>query len=257
MAAMTEKLRVATWNVREGVPADSHMGKSVREDVIDLLRSYNVDLIGLQEVDFDGDLRSSVLEVVHAETPLAYSAQNVLSDSSFYPSARAGVALASRFPLRNIEVKHFRNPRLYTELNGDPIRSYDKGLVSATVVLGGGEFSAVSLHVFPFHLFGRDADDLGFRLFWSDLSAELAHFASRPLVALGDFNTPRRELVLAPARLTLKSAIIGKPTYKDKAFDDVLYTEDFELRRIDVLDNFSDHRLCIAEFTLKPSGISP
>ena len=107
-------------------------------------------------------------------------------------------------------------------MNGNPIHSYDKGLISATIAIGEFAFTAVSLHVFPFHLFGDDASDSDFRMFWSDLSARLAYLAARPLVALGDFNTPDRNLVLVPAGLTLKRAVIDKPTYNSESLDDLI-----------------------------------
>ena len=251
MAAMTNTLRVASWNVREGVPlAEELSQREVRAEVVDLLLSYKVDIAALQEVDFDDRSQSFILSTIINETKLSYSVSNVLSESSFSANGRAGVAIASKFPLVNVRRRNFHNPNLSANLNGNTIQTHDKGWISATAIFAGLEISALSLHAFPFHLFGRKAHEEVFRPLWSELSTELQHLAKEPLIACGDFNTPRRDLVSVGDGPALERAVIDRPTYGDQAFDDVLYTEDFYLMSVNVVNNFSDHRMCFAEFAI-------
>ena len=255
MAALTSTLRVASWNIREGVPADSSNSEiQVRDEVVSLLMSRRVDIIGLQEVPFDQSARSWLLNIIQDHTPLGHIAYNVLSESSFQSNCRAGVALASRFPLTDCKPIQFNNPELRTELQGNPIRTYDKGLVSATVLLEGQDISIVSLHTFPFHLFGRDADESAFRQMWTDLSAELDRLRIRPLIVCGDFNTSKRDLVIGQNGRTLSRAVINEPTHRGQPIDDVLYSKEFKAVNVEVISNFSDHRICITDLEIECSA---
>jgi endonuclease/exonuclease/phosphatase family metal-dependent hydrolase len=243
-------LRVATWNVHEGFPVeDGVSGEQAKSQIISLLSDLDIDVLGLQEVDFDADARSGILDVITANTPLIHVAHNILSESSFIPAGRAGVAVASRFPLGNLRRMEFKNPDLAVQLDGKQIRTHDKGLLSATVALPDRLLSVVSLHAFPFHIFGHHASDGIFAPIWSRLSEELGRFECQPVVIFGDFNTNKRELVLESASHALERAIKDLPTYKDQSYDDILYSPDFSARSTRTIDNFSDHRLCVTELS--------
>ena len=232
-------LRIASWNVHEGHPAGASISEqAVRREIAELLLSYKVDIVGLQEVDFDSSTRSSILEKIKRDTPLEYVAHNILSSSSFNQDGSAGVALASRYPLTNLKRKYFSNPGLGTELDGIPIRSHDKGLISATVILPSLEISVVSLHTFPFRLFGREASDSDFEPLWSELSVELGGLAVRPLIVCGDFNTEQRDLISKSIGTFLTRSVVNEPTHKGKPIDDILYSEDFWSTSVKVLSNF-------------------
>ncbi len=255
MAALTKVLRVGTWNIHEAVPIDQNLqaADKMRREVVDFLIRYRLDVVGLQEVDFESSSRSLTLETIRDHTPLRFRAYSVLSKSSFYPVGQAGVAIVSRLPVKNVKRQRFRNPELDGDIKGVPIRMFDKGLVSAGVVMDQRVISAVSLHAFPFHLFERDAEDPAFSRIWSDLSENLAALTSTPLVVCGDFNTSKRDLI-ADSRLALSRAIIGQSTYRNDSIDDMLFTRDFQLQRVEVIDNFSDHKLCYAELIYDVGG---
>lgn len=247
MAAPSRVIRVASWNVHEGIPAGVNLAEqAIRKEVAALLLEHKVDIIGLQEVDFDTSARSFILETIQQETPLSHNVHNILSDSSFSPTGQAGVALASRYPMVDHERTRFTNPELDTELNGNQIRTHDKGFVSATIMFPGMAISAVSLHTIPFNLFGREADELEFKPMWQEISFKLTDFSARPLVVCGDFNTEQRDLIFTRNNY-LTRAVTTEPTHKGKANDDILYSTGLELLNVSVLDNFSDHRLCIVE----------
>ena len=68
-------VRVATWNVREGLPRKVHAFDPALVRAVDVANHLNeagVDLVALQEVDLDVDGRSLVLDAIKAETQLRY-----------------------------------------------------------------------------------------------------------------------------------------------------------------------------------------
>lgn len=243
-------LRVASWNVREGKPVDTGLSQpAALAGIAHLLDDLRVDIVALQEVDFAGSGRSRILDVIRDETELTHGAWHILSDSSFDPGRRAGVALASRFPLKDSEQVTFTNPRLSTVVNGETIRSHDKGLVAATAVLPDVDVSVVSLHCVPFKMFGHRAEAAIFRSLWQEISAVLAGFTTGPAIVCGDFNTHRRDLTSAPNGHPLARAIT-EPTQVDDAVDDILFSGEFRLASARTTATFSDHRLCVAELAL-------
>lgn len=248
MATLTKVLRIGTWNIHEAVPIDQNLqatGK-IRKEIVQLLTRFRLDIVALQEVDFNASSESPTLEAIEEHTLLKHSAHSILSESSFYPAGQAGVAIASRFPIKDVKRERFQNPELDGDMNGVPIRMFDKGYVSATIATDHEIISTVSLHAFPFHIFGRDAEDPAFAYIWSDLSENLAGLTLAPLIVCGDFNTNKRDLI-SGARLSLSRAVTHQTTYGNDSVDDMLFTSHFRLKRVEIVDNFSDHKLCFAE----------
>lgn len=252
MATMTRYLHVASWNIHEGVPIGGHsFDKDAQKQLIHLISREQIDVLCLQEVDFDPFGNSRILDVIQSKTDLKFTAQSILSASSFFPSKYAGVAIASRFPLRKSREKGLKNPGLEGRLNGSRITTFDKGLISAIAFIPDTPFRVVSLHAFPFHLFGYYASHRNFAPIWLDLASEISDLATHPLIVCGDFNTTRRDLILRSTSVPLVRVIGDTPTYKDKAYDDILVSADFHAESSCTLENFSDHRLCLAKLNLE------
>lgn len=250
------RLTVATWNLHEAVPISDDadvVGPSVPravEETIALLTDRRVDIAAFQEVGFDSGGTSELMEAVRRHTPLRYVAAHPLHESSFFPGRLSGVAVASRFPIRE-HVRHMLpNPELRTEMGGKEIRTHDKGLVAAAVDLGDGvELSVVSLHSFPFYLFHRDPHEAEFKAVWDALADRLGRQRQSDLALVcGDFNTEDRGLVLDAGALSLASSLDGQSSYGGKSVDDVLYGPGLVRRGVDVVVNYSDHSVCIVDF---------
>ncbi|MGW4824905.1 endonuclease/exonuclease/phosphatase family protein [Streptomyces sp. NPDC004227] len=250
-------LTVASWNLHEGVPASGGTdpcSAGVAEEVVRFLTHQRVDIVAFQEVGFDDRGTSELLDHITRRTALRHTAALPLHESSFFPGRLSGVAVAGRFPLSRYRQHWLPNPGLRTTIEGQEIHSHDKGLVTATFPLGGTEVDVTSLHVLPFYLFRRDPDEAEFKEVWDSLAGALGrHANSRLTLVCGDFNTPERRLVLGAGTLPLASSIDGRPTYKDRSVDDILYGPGIAVNRTEVVDNFSDHRACIAQFRL-PTG---
>ncbi|MCZ0987285.1 endonuclease/exonuclease/phosphatase family protein [Streptomyces diastatochromogenes] len=245
-------LTVASWNLHEGLPSAGGAGPcspAAMDEVVGLLTDRGVGIAAFQEVGFDDRGRSELLESVRRRTPLRYVASYPLHDSSFFPGRLSGVAVASRFEVRTPRQYMLPNPRLRTRLDGKEIQSHDKGLVSVAVPLWGTTVNVTSLHAVPFYLFGRDPDEAEFKEIWDALAGELGRRATGRLsLVCGDFNTDNRGLVLSSDSLSLNSSFEGRPTYRNKSIDDILHGPGFTFDGAELIDNFSDHRACVATF---------
>ncbi len=173
-----------------------------------------------------------------------------MSPSSFFSGACAGVAIASRYPLSNVKEITLPNPNLRSSASGQQFSSHDKGLLMVQADVDGRTVMLASLHMLPFHIFDRSADDAAFSAIWQQLVDELMAFSPLPLIVCGDFNTPKRDFISCPHSLELHSAVGGRPTYNDAAIDDILYSSQFSAGAVKTLPNFSDHAFCVGDLEL-------
>jgi len=266
VAAVNRTLRVGTWNLHEGVPAAEVGSWGCLQDrpdaatnaktlgpttlaIVDRINKLKMDVVGFQEVRFDQGVAAD-LHAVQTQTPLSYVAHFSLSPSSFFSGARAGVAIASRYPLSDVKQIKLPNPNLRRSASGQQISSHDKGLLTVQADVHGRAVTLASLHMLPFHIFDRSADDAAFSTIWRQLVIELTALSQLPLIVCGDFNTPKRDFVSDPQSLQLHSAVDGRPTYNNAAIDDILYSSEFSASAVDTLPNFSDHAFCIGDLEL-------
>ena len=153
-------------------------------------------------------------------------------------SPSSGLALVSRFPLESVTRTFFPNPCLRL----DRLRSFDKGVMTAAITVGGHSVSVAGVHLFPFHRFGRRAEEDDFTPIWDLLGNEIAKQAKGPVFVAGDLNTRRRDLI-PPHIVALDPAV-------RTGVDDILYGAGARLISVSTVPGFSDHPLCVAEFEL-------
>ncbi|MEV0231344.1 endonuclease/exonuclease/phosphatase family protein [Nonomuraea sp. NPDC050786] len=224
----TRVLRVGTWNIHEG-------GEdcSAAHDVVRLIQEQDLDVLALQEVVFDG-ARSPMLDAIAGRTELRHIEGQPLS-----PAVRAagssGIALAARFELRDVRRAVLPNP----ELVKDDWRSYDKGLMTARLAYGRRMITVGSLHMVPFHRFGRRAEEPVFGHIWEQAAKEIA-YALLPLTFVGgDLNTVRRDLLGLPLLSTHEGGV-----------DTILHPPAVPSRPLEPIPTFSDHPCHVAEFAV-------
>lgn len=246
-------IRVGSWNVREGLPAkslDPEDRPAALASLIALVIEHRIDVLAMQEVDFDVIGRSSVLAALRTQTALEHIHAEPLSPSSFLPGFRAGLALASRVPIAGAGLRRLPNPGLS---KGEQA-TYDKGSIAGTVQLDGQRLGVVSVHSFPFLRFGRSAEESEFAPIWRAMADRIGKMGEDPVVVGGDFNTPDRELLLRNTPFPMYRAVGDRPTHCGRATDDILYTGDLVLtEQARILASFSDHDLCVATFAYPDS----
>lgn len=248
------RLRLATWNLREGRPAGSlsdDLSSKAIGQVVRLVNSMQVDAIALQEVDLHGHLPASrILEALSTETDLGNTASMRLSRSSFEAGDSMGIAVATRFPIESAKKYFLPNPELPVTWGDQTASSFDKGAISCVMKTAGSHIRFISVHIFPFHRFGRTAQDADMAGVWKTVSAFIEE-SQQPVVVAGDFNTNRRDLIPEVAGGTMCSAVGLLPTHNGSATDDIIFSQHFEqMGRPRVVDNFSDHMLCVADLAL-------
>jgi endonuclease/exonuclease/phosphatase family metal-dependent hydrolase len=244
VAAAVTGLRVASWNVREGLPdrsTDVEDRPAALAALVAQVIDQRIDVLALQEVDFDVIGRSAVLAALRTETALEYVYAEPLSPSSYLPGHRAGLGLASRVPIAGQSLELLPNPRLAV----GELTSYDKGAVAGTIQAGDLRVMLVSVHAFPFRRFGRTPDEAEFAPIWQALASQLGKLGDGALVVCGDFNTARRDLLLGATARPLARAIGNRPTHRGQSIDDILYSADLVAGQPLVLPSFSDHDLCV------------
>lgn len=245
---MTSLLRVGSWNAREGLPEHCTTVAAQPDalaPLVALLAEYDVDVLALQEIDFDPVGRSAVLDALR-DSPLGHVYAEPLSPSTYLPDHRAGLGIASRVPIVGHGLDLLPNPGLQIEANGQRMHSFEKGMIAGTVEFDGLRVTVASVHALPFRRFGRTPDEAEFAPIWQALADELGKFDGDPLVVCGDFNTPRRDLLLDVSDRVLARAIGDRPTHRGQSTDDILYsTELIPAAEPLVLPTCSDHELCL------------
>lgn len=216
------------------------------EECVERVLAERLDLLALQEVPFPGEERPSPLLVSLAErTQLRHHAVQVLSPAWLVRGQLSGVAVASRFPIEVSTAGRLPNPGL----ESPSMTSFDKGTVTAWVKARGRVVAMTSLHMPPFHRFGRRAEDGSFGYIWDNLAKQLEPEGDELLIIAGDFNTPHRQLLLHRMNADLRSSVTV-PTHKGKTIDDIVHSTLAEQVSTRVVKTFSDHCLCVVELSL-------
>ena len=236
-------LKVATWNIHEGVPVTPD-GDAAAE-LVKLLDG--VDLVALQEVALtqDGSFPDSgPLDGIGLTRRTTFPN----SASAMFPHRRMGVAILSRWPCSEARRILLPNPDLRASSGERRLASHDKGLLAVKIQIGDRTLWFATVHVFPFHVFKRDAREAAFGNVWQELAGSIDALGDLPVLVGGDFNTEHRELLTSKTARRFRRGVTGSVTYRGVDSDDVIYSPELELRGTQVIPTFSDHDLCLCEF---------
>jgi endonuclease/exonuclease/phosphatase family metal-dependent hydrolase len=236
-------LKVATWNIHEGVPVTPDGDPAA--ELVKLLDG--VDLVALQEVALtpDGSFPDSgPLDGIGLTRRTTFPN----SASAMFPDRRMGVAILSRWPCGEARRVLLPNPDLRISSGERRLASHDKGMLAVKVHIGNRTLWFATVHVFPFHKFERDARDAAFGNVWQELAYSIDALGDLPVLLGGDFNTEHRELLTSKTARRFRRGVTGSVTYRGVDSDDVIYSPELELRGTQVIPTFSDHDLCLCEF---------
>jgi endonuclease/exonuclease/phosphatase family metal-dependent hydrolase len=247
---MDKVIRAGTWNIHEGISAMGGIHLSTHTELISRLASADLDILALQEVPFEMDSESGLLRSISKQTNMHHVSVFPLSPSVFHQELRSGLALVSRSPHLAISRFLLPNPRLRSVRTGRKWMTWDKGMIIAKLRIHNVSLWACSVHGFPFHDFGRRADDDEFTLIWQALANAINQLSGSKIIVAGDFNTERRDLLTRLLKhRNIARAIDGTATHGNQSFDDILYDEGLARRSVSVMPSFSDHAFCQAEFS--------
>jgi endonuclease/exonuclease/phosphatase family metal-dependent hydrolase len=236
-------LKVATWNIHEGVPVPP--GGDPALELVQFLDG--VDLVALQEVALTPDGRFPESEPLDG-IGLTWRTTFPNSASAMFSDRRMGVAILSRWPCSEARRILLPNPDLRISSGERRLASHDKGLLAVKAHIGDRALWFGTVHVFPFYLFKRDARDPAFGNVWQELADSIDALGDLPVLLGGDFNTEHRELLTSKTARHFRRGVTGTLTYRRIESDDVIYSPELELRSTQVISTFSDHDLCVCEF---------
>lgn len=246
-------LRVATYNIHAGAGEDN---------VFDLdrtaatIRALHADVIGLQEVDVHWGARSAFTDEARELAARLHMRfffapiYDLPGDTADGPRRQYGVAVLSRFPLR--DAQNHEITRLSTQ-TPDPVPAPAPGFAEVSVRVRG-----TRVHVYSTHLDYR-TDPSVRRAQVDDMLAVLAE-DSGPKVLLGDFNAepdaPELTKLWGPLR---DAAPSGGNTYPAidpvKRIDLVTVSPDVAVAGTRTWETAaSDHRPVVADLLLRHHG---
>ncbi len=244
------QIRVATWNVHGGQVAST--AQVSFEQSLAMLRQAEPDLVALQEIEVDeNSLRpaGATVEIGHAIGAPHFLTYGV-SPSHHTPGRLLAVGLASRWPCTLVRRVPLPNPHL-TMVDGSasPMRTHDKGVLTASVRTPRGPLLVCVVHSYPFHRFGASADEERFGPIWDALASDIDNLGDEPIVVAGDFNTEDRALLLRRVKTrtlhpaALEASLASRPN--GQCHDDILYGAPLELENISSFQTFSDHHCLV------------
>jgi endonuclease/exonuclease/phosphatase family metal-dependent hydrolase len=245
--ARRARLRLVGWNISEGVPPDSP-GRPVAEAIAADAGRFRPDVLALQEVPFEPDGGSALLDELAALLGMPHRLAYEYSPAMHIDGARAGLALLGRLPWRAQTRALLPNPGLRALRRGREIVSYDKGVLVGQVETAAGPLWIGTAHLHPFHYFDTTADDPAVRKVWQGLAEFLLALPAGPLVLSADLNTERRDVLLDALR---ERPLRGTNTAGTSAIgmnvDDILIGPQLRLLDSQARYGASDHALCSVE----------
>jgi len=230
---------------------------SLRE-YIEHFQTYHPDILSLSEIHLeDAEGNSEMVTRLSRELQLPYTACFAQSPSPLDTSKLAGLAVLSRFPIISQETFLLPNPRLeYDRADGAHWVMFDKGAQRLSLALEDRRLDLVNLHYFPFHHFGRQANEADFAHVRHELVNVLVGSRQAPVIVTGDFNNKGFSLPLAMPELfandLFRETVVAETTVigLHEQFDHILYTP-ATLRCLSsfVTTSFSDHLLVVARMS--------
>lgn len=159
-------LRVMTYNIHVGVGMDKKLDL-VR--IAEVIKKEKPDLVGLQEVDRGVKRTEGRDEIVELAglTAMQYAFAHNLD----YQGGQYGVAVLSRFPIRQIDHRKYENRR----------EAERRGMLRVEIDIGGGRI----LNFANTHLDYQFDDG---RLFEAEQMLQFLAGVKGPLIVVGDFN---------------------------------------------------------------------
>ncbi len=158
-------IRVMTYNMHVGIGMDQQLDLQRIADIIDKERP---DLVGLQEVDrgVERTQRKDQIAELAGLTRMEYA----FAPNLDYQGGKYGVAILSRFPIRNVDHRMYQNRRA-TER---------RGMLRVEVTIDRKLVNFVTTHL--------DYQYPDGRLFEAEQLLEFLREVKGPLIVVGDFN---------------------------------------------------------------------
>ena len=250
-------MKVATWNINEcvGITCNLDNQKTVEaintkniEEIVQKVNEYDFDVICFQEYPTFINEKESLTNELLCKTKLKYCETYDTYNSYLFKGGRVGVAIFSKYEMKNILKTLFQNPNMMKHSSsGNTYYSFDKGIVKVVVKTAEEEFTIITGHAMAFAPF--DKTEFDYPESYKPLEELIKEYKDSNLIVMGDFNTERLFDVIPEIENDVMD-IVNSPTTKDDYENRGEVQMDYILinnkLRSDVkykIDNFSDHYL--------------
>ena len=165
ISAGKKSLRVMTYNIHVGVGMDKKLDL---QRIAEVINAERADLVGLQEVD-RGVKRTEGKDEI-AELAQLTRMNYVFAHNLDYQGGQYGVAILSRFPIKQIDHRKYENRR----------EAERRGMIRAEI-----EFAGQTINFVTTHLDYQFEDG---RAFETEQMLKFLEGFKGPLIVVGDFN---------------------------------------------------------------------
>ncbi len=247
-------MKIGSWNISSGINVNNYKDElfdiTPRVNVNDecliqisqLIKQNNLDIIALQEVITTPSFH--FLENLSKLTGLKYFCEFEISPGFLIENTRFGVAILSKYPIKNIQNKLFKNPNLNKVTEKGTYSSHDKGYISATI----NGITFISTQFLPFHRFNEKI--VNFKYYFNEFQSDVI---KNNAIVCGDFNavSGASELgkVLDKLQTTHTFCFNDVTTTDGKLTDNILLPKGTKIKNkyIETKITPSDHFLCVIE----------
>lgn len=212
--------------------------------IINKINEEDIDVICFQEIITTESV--AYIQKIAESTALKHFEFYELSPCNLVENTECGVAIMSRFPIKNSNKGLFPNPKLSkTTSSGKTYYTFDKGYICSSIDANGTEIKVLTHHGFPFRRFNStpEANLDVFECFNSVLTTE------KPNVITGDFNAENFMELMPILSQDYKRTINQITTVDGKSFDDILIKKNISYSsKLEKL--LSDHYMVITSINL-------
>ena len=255
-------LKIATWNISCGIPFKWNMEDGVDnkndyknytliDEVIEKINSENIDIIGIQEsVSFENG-EKSYAEIIAENTNLKYYTTFKVSKCHLIENASIEEVVLSRFPIKTSKNIMFENANLSkTSKDGRIYKLFDFGFIISNIKINDNlTLSFVTGHAPSFQVFDRIPEDyVGIYKKLEDNVEDIIK-ENKNVFVVGDYNSEKLLEMLPVLNDNFKNYVQGA-TFEGTSVDYILAKKNIKCLDTYMLQNQSDHTLCIASFEI-------
>ncbi len=258
-------MKVATWNINEcvGITCDLDNQQTTDkininniEEIIEKVKENDFDIICFQEYPTYINEKESLTNRLLNETNLKYCETYDTYDSYLFKGGRVGVAIFSKFEIKDSLKVLFGNPNMIKHSSsGNTYYSFDKGIIKVIIEAEEEEYAIIIGHAMAFAPFGKTEFD--YPESYKPLEELILNCKEENIIVMGDLNT-EKPFELMPKINNKVRDIVNGPTTKDYyekrgevQMDYIMISEDLKENKKYKIDNFSDHYIIAADIIKK------